>query len=101
MTWLLPTKAAIPEAGTVRMVLEAGRSVEARRAYDRAYYHAKRKGKRKPPVLTPEQKERRRIQARERYRANPDHMRALARESYWRRKARTHAKTMQNKGETK
>lgn len=78
MSWIAPTVADIPAGGQFRSEGEFNR-----RAYDRAYYHAKRKGKERKP-LTAEQKERRRIQARERYAANPEHMRALARANYWR-----------------
>ena len=78
MTWLLPTVADIPSAGEVRSV---GRF--DRRAYDRAYYHAKRKARRKQ-VYTPEQKARRRAQRAAAYVANIEHERALARARYWR-----------------
>lgn len=82
MTWLLPTADAIPTGGTVRSIVTEGEKRDLR-AYNRAYYHAKRKGKR-VVVLTPEQRARRSAQQKARYHANPEHHRAIARANYWR-----------------
>lgn len=77
MTWLLPTAAAVPLGGEIRNV---GRF--DRRAYDRAYYHAKRKGRKQ--TYTPEQIARINERAKARYHANPERARANARANYWR-----------------
>jgi hypothetical protein len=90
MSWLEPKK--IPAGGTVRVVrrlhahdTEEGakvRELELRKAYHRAYYHARRKGKRKQ-TYTPEQLERRREQRAQAYRRNLERERANARARYW------------------
>ena len=82
MTWLLPTVADIPSEGEIRVV---GRY--DRRAYHRAYYHAKRKGRIKQKY-TPAQKARRAEMARRRYYANLERSRANGRANYWRSVAR-------------
>lgn len=78
MSWILPNAAIIPAGGEIRSGGEFDR-----RAYDRAYYHAKRKGKPRPP-LTEAQKARRRQTAREYYHRNIERVRANARANYWR-----------------
>lgn len=82
MTWLLPTITEVPAGGEIRSV---GRF--NRRAYDRAYYHAKRKGRVKQ-AYTPEQLERRRAQRQQAYERRKEHERALARARYWRNRER-------------
>lgn len=77
MSWLLPTTASIPSGGSCRSVGKFNR-----RAYDRAYYHAKRKGRKQE--RTPEQKAARSAAQASRYRKRLEHMRALARANYWR-----------------
>lgn len=79
MSWLLPK--AIPTGGTIRSVGEYNRT-----AYDRAYYHAKRKPRKQ--TYTADQKKRRADQYMARYWADPEHFRALGRAAYWRRKTR-------------
>jgi hypothetical protein len=82
--WLLPTIADVPAGGQVRNV---GRY--DRRAYDRAYYHAKRKGRRQAKPYTPAQLERRRKQRMAGYYRNADRERANARATrYWKNRER-------------
>lgn len=82
MTWLLPSIAIIPTGGKVRSVGRFNRT-----AYDRAYYHAKRKGKRKQRY-TPEQQARRKATTAARYYANLERERAKARARYWKHRDR-------------
>lgn len=80
MTWLLPTQ--IPTGGVIRSVVKLDqRDV---RAYNRAYYHARRKAKIDRKPRTPEQRARERELFKARYNANPEKYRAIARENYWR-----------------
>ena len=82
MSWILPTAADVPFGGEIRNVGEVGR-----RDYHRAYYHAKRKGRRKQ-TYTPEQQARRIARRAEAYRRNADRERANARARYWRNRDR-------------
>jgi hypothetical protein len=80
--WLLPTIDVVPAGGEIRNV---GRF--DRRAYHRAYYHAKRKG-RVRQTYTPEQQARRRELARQRYQRDKDRLRGIARALYWKHRDR-------------
>jgi hypothetical protein len=78
MSWILPTLDALPTGGKVRSV-----GAFDKRAYHRAYYHAKRKGKPQKPA-TAEQLAKRAAAQRRRYYANLERFRANARANYWR-----------------
>ncbi len=91
MTWILPS-GPLPEGGRIRSVLnlasaeeKAEAEREALRAYNRAYYHAKRKGKPRK-AQTPAQKARRAERERLRYARRREHYQALARSYYWKRR---------------
>lgn len=75
MSWILPA-VILPTGGKVRSI---GRFDS--RAYHRAYYHAKRKGRKQ--IYTPAQSERRNAQRREGYYRNLEKHRADARVRYW------------------
>lgn len=75
MTWIMPT-VTLPTGGTVRSVGSFNR-----KAYDRAYYHAKRKPRKQ--VYTPAQAERRNVQRLATYYRNLEQARADARVRYW------------------
>lgn len=81
MSWLTPI-VKIPTGGKIRSV---GRFDAL--AYQRAYYHAKRKLN-GPQKRTPEQKARRAERHREFYQQNIERMRALARARYWKHRER-------------
>jgi hypothetical protein len=85
MTWLEASRADIPSTGTIRSV-----GGQDRRAYHRAYYHTKRKGRVKQ-VYTPKQMARRTERRRELYWANLERERATGRASYWRNRDRNAA----------
>jgi hypothetical protein len=78
MKWLLPGPEVIPRGGVIRCIGKFDR-----RAYDRAYYHANRKGHVKQ-AYTEAQKARRRDQRMQQYRAALERARANGRASYWR-----------------
>lgn len=96
MKWLLPTIADVPAGGQVRNV---GRY--DRRAYDRAYYHAKRKGRRATKPYTPAQLERRRKQRMAGYYRNAERERANARARYWKNRDRYAAAALERKRKRK
>ena len=81
VSWILPTLAILPAGGKVRSV---GR--RDTRAYNRAYYHAKRKPRRQ--AYSAEQLARRREQRAALYRRNEERERANARARYLRNSER-------------
>lgn len=80
MIWILP-RHELPAGGAIRCVGKFNRT-----AYDRAYYHAKRKGRKQ--TYTPEQKARRAEQQMQRYYAKLERSRAAARARYWKHRDR-------------
>lgn len=87
MNWLMPL-ITLPR-GRIRSV---GRF--DRKAYDRAYYHTKRKGRVKQ-AYTPEQLARRRESRRLAYYTNIERERANARVRYWRNRDRYAASALE------
>lgn len=83
MTWLTPGIEILEGLAAAQIRTVGTGTTRSRRAYDRAYYHAKRKGTPKPP-LTAEQRARRAETQAARYRANPEKFKANARANYWR-----------------
>lgn len=75
MSWILPA-VRLPAGGKVRSVGKFNR-----KAYDRAYYHAKRKGRKQ--TYTPLQSAQRNAQRREAYQHKLEKMRGDARARYW------------------
>ena len=83
MTWpLLPTISDLPAGGTIRSVGPVDR-----RAYHRAYWHARRKGH-YTQTYTPEQLARRMANRRIQYQANIERERANGRARYWKNRDR-------------